>query len=40
MQRTKKDKDKKKKGKWGGKRIKIEIYKYHEEWAKKNGYRK
>ena len=25
--------------KWGGHRPPIEIYKYHEEWAKKNGYR-
>jgi len=31
---------KKKKNKWGGKRITIKVYKYHEEWAKKNGYRK
>ena len=29
-----------KKNKWGGKRERIKIYKYHEEWAKKNGYRK
>ena len=25
--------------KWGGKREPITIYKHHEEWAKKNGYR-
>ena len=25
--------------KWGGKRTPITIYKYHEDWAKKNGYR-
>jgi len=31
---------KKKKTNWGGKRIKIKLYKYHEQWAKKNGYRK
>ena len=24
---------------WGGKREKILVYKYHEEWAKENGYR-
>ena len=24
---------------WGGKRTKIEHYPFHEEWAKKNGYR-
>ena len=24
---------------WGGKREKKKIYKYHEEWAKENGYR-
>ena len=28
-----------KKLKWGGKREKKLIYKYHEKWAKKNGYR-
>ena len=25
--------------KWGGKRTPITTYKYHEEWARKNGYR-
>tara|TARA_R110002110_G_scaffold65007_2_gene179596 strand:+ start:969 stop:1268 length:300 start_codon:yes stop_codon:yes gene_type:complete len=25
--------------KWGGKRDTVTIYPYHEEWAKKNGYR-
>lgn len=25
--------------KWGGKREKKLIYKYHEQWARKNGYR-
>ena len=25
--------------KWGGKRTPITTYKYHEEWAKENGYR-
>jgi hypothetical protein len=24
---------------WGGKREKTKIYKYHEEWARENGYR-
>ena len=24
---------------WGGKRVKIKLYKYHEAWARKNGYR-
>ena len=28
-----------KKNKWVGRRQKIKIYKYHEEWAVKNGYR-
>jgi len=28
-----------KKSKWGGKREKKLIYKYHEKWAKENGYR-
>ena len=28
-----------KKIKWGGKREKKLIYKYHEKWAKENGYR-
>ena len=28
-----------KKFKWGGKREKKLIYKYHEQWARKNGYR-
>ena len=25
--------------KWGGHRPRIQIYKYHEVWAKENGYR-
>lgn len=29
----------KKKNKWGGKRVPIKIYKAHESWAKRNGYR-
>ena len=33
--RTEKDKNRN----WGGKRTQIKIYKYHEKWAKKNGYR-